>query len=434
MRTSLGRDILTATLATAMLTACAGSGVPGAASSAASAPDGFGQKHHGLALESIVHSFGATNDGISPSAKLLNFSGTLYGTTLYGGTHDDGTVFAITTTGSETVLHNFGGSKDGADPAAGLINVHGKLYGTTMNGGTYGEGTVFRITPSGDERVVYSFGLVPGDGSHPVAGLIKLHGTLYGTTTDGGAYSCYRSVGCGTVFSITQSGSERVLYSFRGMPGDGLRPVARLINVKGTLYGTTEFGGSGGSACYDFNTGCGTVYSVATTGEETVLHSFIGGADGGNPEAELLNINGTMYGTTYDAGGAVFSIDASRKFHVLHNFTGNEGTHDGAYPSAPLLNVNGTLYGTTTSGGQYECDTGFGTCGSVFSITPSGSETVVYSFAGRGKLGHPDGSNPTAGLININGTLYGTTENGGGNPCKVVRTNVGCGTVFKIVL
>ena len=413
----------------ALLTACSGS--PSRLGEAGAIPQNVVT---GTVTESIVRSFGPKKDGVWPAAKLLNFSGTLYGTTVYGGTHNDGTVFAITPSGNETILHKFGGAKDGAHPAADLINVHGKLYGTTMNGGTYGEGTVFRITPSGSETVIYSFGAVPGDGLDPAAGLIKLHGTLYGTTPYGGAYTCYGGFGCGTVFSITQSGSEKVLYSFRGMPGDGSRSVARLISVKGTLYGTTAYGGSGGSACYDANTGCGTVFSVATTGEETVLHSFTGGANGVNPEAELLNVNGTMYGTTYYAGGAVFSIDASRKFQVLHDFTGNEGTHDGAYPSAPLLNVNGTLYGTTTSGGNYHCGTGFGTCGTVFSITPSGSETVVYSFAGRGNLGHPDGSNPTAGLININGTLYGTTENGGRYPCKVVRTKVGCGTLFKIVL
>ncbi len=97
---------LNAYIGAALLTACSGS--PSRIGEAGAIPQSVVT---GTATESIVHSFGATNDGISPSAKLLNFSGTLYGTTVYGGTHDDGMVFAITTTGSETVLHNFGGSR-----------------------------------------------------------------------------------------------------------------------------------------------------------------------------------------------------------------------------------------------------------------------------------------------------------------------------------
>jgi len=200
----------------------------------------------------VLYSFKG-GDGSSPYAGLLNVKGTLYGTTYDGGASNYGTVFSITTSGTETVLHSFkGGSGDGESPLAGLINVKGTLYGTTFTGGVDGfDGTVFKITPSGTETLLYSFKGNTGtalDGERPQAGLINLKGTLYGTTYNGGA-SNY-----GTVFSITTSGTETVLYSFKGGSGDGESPLAGLINVKGTLYGTTLEGGA--------SRGYGTVFSI----------------------------------------------------------------------------------------------------------------------------------------------------------------------------
>lgn len=384
-------------------------------------------------MDHLVHSFGGVGDGTFPATKLLNFNGKLYGTTESGGKYGKGTMFAITPAGIETVLYSFGHkASDGAEPAAGVINVGSKLYGTTESGGKYGDGTVFRIAPSGTETVLYSFGGFSTDGSKPVAGLTNVNGTMYGTTLQGGAY------GYGTVFTVTPSGHESVLYSFGRVFGDGAEPAARLINVNGILYGTTEDGGSGGSGCYTYT--CGTVYSITTSGRETVLHSFANTPDGAFPQAELLNLNGTLYGTTYGGGlyhrGTVFSIDASGTESVVYSFQGDcscaPNPNDAAEPASPLLNVSGTLYGTTTGGGVWPCPVADGACGTVFSISTSGSETVIYSFGGRGNLGHPDGSNPTAALIDVNGALYGTTYNGGAYQCRVRHSQPGCGTVFKI--
>lgn len=185
--------------------------------------------------------------------------------------------------------------------AASLIEVEGKLYGTTESGGTYGYGTVFRITLSGREKVLYSFGPSSSDGAFPEAGLIDLGGTLYGTTYNGGTH------GDGTVFSVTLSGTEKVLHSFGGYfyGRDGALPTASLTKVKGMLYGTTVSGGANSA-----NEG-GTVFSVTTTGVEKVLHSFRNG-DGSGPYASLINVNGTLYGTTQTGGtygdGAVFAL------------------------------------------------------------------------------------------------------------------------------
>jgi len=343
----------------------------------------------------VVYSFKGGTDGANPYAGLISVKGTLYGTTGRGGKKKGGTAFAIRASGGETVLHRFDG-KNGARPDAALLDVNGTFYGTTIFGG-HGEGTVFAITTSGEETVLHSFG-GSVDGGDPVAGLINIKGTLYGTTYIGGAN------GYGTVFKITTSGAETVIHNFGGGSVDGENPDAGLISIKGTLYGTTYFGGANGY---------GTVFKITRSGGESVLHSFAGGSgDGEKPDAGLININGALYGTTEVGGtsnaGTVFSITTSGKETVLYSFAGEP---DGANPYAALINVNGTLCGTTAGGGASND-------GTVFSITTSGKETVLYSFAGE-----PDGANPYAGLLDVKGTLYGTTYAGGA---------YGSGTVFSL--
>jgi uncharacterized repeat protein (TIGR03803 family) len=299
-------------------------------------------------VESVLYSFtGRGGDGGAPLAGLVNVNGTLYGTTFGGGTSGNGTVFTITPSGKERMLHSFTGS-DGAEPEAGLTDVNGTLYGTTREGGpNSGDGTVFRITPSGVETVLHTFVQNHSDGFNPTAALVDLNGSLYGTTSQGG------STGGGTVFAITPAGSERVLYSFRGSNYlDGAFPVAALVNVNGSLFGTTNVGGS---QCLGYG-GCGTVFKITTAGVESVLHSFKGGPSGASPAVALLDVKGTLYGTTIDT---VFKITMSGRETVLHRFTGTNG----AYPNASLIDVVGALYGTTSFAGPGA--TGYGT---VFSL------------------------------------------------------------------
>jgi uncharacterized repeat protein (TIGR03803 family) len=365
---------------------------------------------------------------VYPLTGLTYFKGTLYGTTSEGGVYKCpgldqvgcGTVYSITPSGTETVLHSFTGGKDGALPEARLIVRNRTLYGTTPYRGekcpSQGCGTVYSITPSGHETVLYGFAGSP-DGASPEARLLNVNGTLYGTTYIGGSHvgvNC--PSGCGTVFSITPGGKEKVLYSFRNGT-DGVSPESGLTYFKGTLYGTTVDGGAYSRHYYSH--GCGTVFTITPSGKEKVLHSFGSGADGIEPQSGLIEVNGTLYGTTYSGGsghcgtygcGTVFSITPSGRETVLHSFSGPDGNE----PTTALLNVNGTLYGTTNSGGAH----GFGT---VFSMTLSGDETVLYSFGGSGQ----DGLFPESGVIDVNGTLYGTTWWGGAS---------NGGTVFSITL
>jgi uncharacterized repeat protein (TIGR03803 family) len=368
----------------------------------------------------VVYSFSGAPDGQNPQAGLIDVGGTLYGTTAYGGTNDysslgAGTVFRVTASGTEKVLHDFGAKGDGTWPFAGLIEVGGVLYGTTYLGGSndcpyryssayYLCGTVFSITPSGAEKVLYNFGGGRGDrdGNHPVASVVDVKGTLYGTTQNGGPHHIKDRQGCGTVFSTTPSGAEKVLHSF-SCGKDGGLPAASLIAVKGWLYGTTSGGGT-----YDG----GTVFRITPSGKQKVLHSFGYGTDGSGPSAGLVAVSGTLYGTTSGGGtyggGTVFSITPSGKETVVHSF--GSGT-DGADPLASLIDVKGTLYGTTQQGGaNTTCNHSTSGCGTVFSIAPSGTENVLHSF-GSGT----DGIAPVAALVEVDGTLYGTTMGGGAN-------------------
>jgi uncharacterized repeat protein (TIGR03803 family) len=248
------------------------------------------------------------------------------------------------------------------------------------------------------------------DGGNPLAGFtIDPAGNLYGTTNAGG------NTGTGTVFKITTKGTKVVLYSFAGGV-DGTYPEASvLMDASGSLYGTTFTGGA---------SGLGTVFKVTKKGNETVLYSFAGSADGASPIAALtMDSVGNLYGTTSAGGsagnGTVFRLAPPKTKggkwteKVLYSF--GQGT-DGATPIAGVsLDLKHNLYGTTSAGGSY----GYGT---VFQLKRSKSgwkENVLYNFQGGN-----DGGVPYAGVIlNQSGNLYGGATGGG--------TGAG-GTIFEL--
>jgi len=355
-------------------------------------------------------------------------------------------VSLVATAQSLTTLHSFSGynssnpsASDGADPLANLIlGTDGNFYGTTSWGGAYagpngtGLGTVFKMMPGVSETVLHSFSGYnannpsASDGSGPAASLVLgTDGNFYGTTPGGGAYNK------GTVFKITPAGVETVLYSFSGYnssnppASDGAGPAASLIlGTDGDFYGTTEYGGAYGSSVG----GYGTVFKITPGGSETVLHSFSGynssnpsASDGANPTASLiLGADGNFYGTTVLGGahgpniglGTIFKITPNGTESVFYSFDSYPG--DGAGPAASLiLGSDGNFYGTTEYGGTYSS-------GTIFKVTPSGSETVLYSFGSQ----TGDGGNISAGLIlGSDGGLYGTSVQGGsaGNHGTVYR-------------
>jgi uncharacterized repeat protein (TIGR03803 family) len=344
---------------------------------------------NGLGNETVLYSFPGGAAGARPYAGVIrDAAGNLYGTTL-GGSTSWGTVYKLDPTGQATVLYNFMGGTDGGDPFGGLIkDPAGNLYGTTYYGGSANAGLVYKLDVAGQRSTICSFPPAAG-GSFPATAMSRdSAGNLYGTI--GGA------VNAGMVYKLDTAGHEKVLYTFTG-GADGGRPYAAVIqDAAGNLYGTTYSGGAANA---------GVVYKLNSAGNETVLYQFTGGADGGNPYASLiLDSLGNLYGTTYSGGaagfGVVYKLNAAGAETVLYSFTGGV---DGGNPYAGLVSdPSGNLYGTTQVGGTYDA-------GVVYKIDTVGNETVLYSFTGGN-----DGGSPYSGVIlDSSGNLYGTTTEGG---------------------
>jgi len=314
--------------------------------------------------ETVLYRFQGP-DGAGPAAGLiLDAAGNLYGTTAFGGTHD-GTVFQLSPPSkpggvwTETVLHEFDDEKgDGAYPLANLLmDKSGNLYGTTLfGGGPQQGGAVFEVSPptapggSWTETVIHRFHTL-NDGALPEAALlIDSRGALYGTTMD------TPQSGGGLVFKLRppnpqhEDWTERGLYKFQGVD-DGSEPTY-IAASGGLLYGETSLGGSAN---------WGTIYQLTPqfgAWKELLLHEFQGGSDGGIPVGPLfIDRSGDIYGTTYAGqqpdNGTVFRLspksDGTWTKTKLHEF-GGQG--DGATPNGGLVRgKGGALYGTTYAGG-----------------------------------------------------------------------------------
>ena len=217
----------------------------------------------------------------------------------------------------------------------------------------------------------------------------------------------------GTVFKLDTSGNETVLHSFLG-GSDGAHPIARLaMDGAGNLYGTTRYGGVAN---------VGIVFKIDPSGTETILHSFEGGADGAQPFAGVFrDAAGNLYGTTCFGGvsgkGTTFKLDANGNQIFVHSFSGGVNGSSGASPIADLnQDASGILYSTTRLGGFRE--------GTIYSTSLDGmSGSILFSFP-FGSVA--DGQQPWAGVIPDNaGNLYGTTRKGGSSMM---------GTIFKFNL
>jgi len=280
------------------------------------------------------------------------------------------------------------------------------------------------------EDVLYAF-QGGNDGLGPEGRLIMDGaGNLYGiTNAGGGGTGCPGGIGCGTIFELAPDGTESVKYAFAG-GSDGAGPDGGLVaDGAGNFFGITSLGG---------NTNYGTVFEYSSGGVESVLYRFKGGeSDGFEPVGDLaIDKKGNLYGTTWFGGGGVacgsggcgtvFKLTPGGSESVLYAFQG--GT-DGEQPLGGVIrDRNGNLYGTTSEGGNIggNCSDPAG-CGTVFKVEPNGTESVLYAFqAGN------DGGQPVAGLLlDAAGNLYGTTL-AGGNGVNCPEGSLGCGTVFKL--
>lgn len=232
--------------------------------------------------ESVLHSFQGGNDGAYPIGTLIaDGTGTLYGTTEYGGASASsctspsgdagcGTVFKLTPSVSgysESILYRFQGGYDGAVPQSALLaGSNGKLFGVTARGGNTGNtnhGTLYELSPSGSgyaERVIFTFDASDGAFPSDENGLYAdSNGNLYGTAPLGGKR-------CGVVFKLAPSGSgftESTLYEFKGSrEHDGCDANGSLTaDSSGTLYGTTTGGGLR-KQIGNHHRGLGTIFKI----------------------------------------------------------------------------------------------------------------------------------------------------------------------------
>jgi len=388
---------------------------------------------------SVLHTFSGGADGYQPySGVTIDRGGHLYGTT---SEYTGGTIYEMKEADGSwvlTTLLNFDGT-DGLIPFGKVVfGVSGSLFGTTLEGGTsfnceFGCGAVYNLLPSGSvcktvscpwsATAIASFTDAANGGSpNFVDPIFDQAGNLYGTTAVGGM------TGVGVVFEMTHTSggwTEKVIHSFSGP--DGSYPYSGLIfDRAGNLYGTTGYGGQ-------FNKG--TVYRLSPSGgfwTLTTLYSFQGTTDGQQPTSALImDQAGNLYGSTVvggsGGGGTVFELspsDGGWAFSLVYSLVGRETQN--FYPGVfnPLaMDAAGNLYGAAVLDGAHGD-------GSVFKLTPSNGSwtyTSLHDFT-QGS----DGANPFGGVtFDANGNLIGTTLYGGNTTNQNCRA-AGCGVVWEI--
>ena len=372
------------------------------------------------------------DDGADPKGSLtyVPATGLLFGrtsTTTSEG-NGDGTIFQIMPNGTGYVVdHSFTGAKtDGNDPRHNAMTLVGTvLYGTTLTGGKHDNGTIFSINEDGSgysTPPLFDFDKTASnnDGDQPHSCFTAVGSVLFGMTSQGGKNG--GSTGDGTIFSFdTSSATYTRLHSFDGLHGADPHDQLILDPNGTTFYGMTRAGGKAD---------VGVIFSFDTAKKKfKVLHNFrcpgnstptcIDKSDGATPDhGTLVQNNSTLFGLTTYGGkfgnGTLFSIHTDgTHFKILQHF-GKPNTNDGINPYGSLLLDGTTLYGTTRIGGSK----GNGT---VFEIDTSGSSYArIYDFQNGS-----DAKNPIDNLILLNNTLYGMAEAGG---------SCGDGAIFAIAL
>jgi uncharacterized repeat protein (TIGR03803 family) len=375
----------------------------------------------------VLHTFTDKPDGATPPEEglVLDAAGKLYGITANGGANGAGSLFTLDATGKETIVYNFG--VKAVSPQGIIRDTAGNIYGTSGGALPNGYGSVFQLDPNGTETLLYV--LTGGTaGAGPSGGLVRdAAGNFYGNAVYAGDPTCAYGSGCGVIFKVDPAGNETILHAFHD-GSDGAFPYGTMVlDAAGNLYGTTRLGG-------DPSCGCGTVFKLDPSGQFTVLYTFTGQGYV-SPFAGLVqDAAGNLYGTTSGGGtsleGTVFKLDPTTGTEtVLYSFTGGA---DGSNPMAGVvMDTAGNIYGTTDNGGLIPCpDDPFG-CGVVFKVDPTtGTETVLYALKGGADGVHPD----VNVVLDALGNLYGAATSGGNNKIQSCfnRPYAGCGTVFKV--
>jgi len=310
-----------------------------------------------------------------------------------------------------TIVHVFDGL-DGGNPETGLVQgSDGNFYGTTVQiqdaQGNIQPGSIFRMTPQGVLTTLVTL----SNSTATVVGqlIVGADGNLY-AATNGGGPQCSVSVPvtvCGAVIKLTLDGAFSILYAFTDA-SSGSFATSLIQGSDGNFYGTTSRGGDLNCNPQGDPPGCGEVFKLTSAGVLSVVYSFMGAADGGNPYNVIEGSDGNFYGTTnYDT---IFKLTSSGTLTTLVTLNGN------SIPMAPLVEgPDGNFYGTTVNGGA-------NSAGTIYRITPGGTFTTLYTFGGTAT----DPGSPTSALIvGSDGNLYGAAP---GN----LDSNTTVGSVFRI--
>jgi uncharacterized repeat protein (TIGR03803 family) len=300
----------------------------------------------------------------------------------YGGNR----VFRIEPSGSASILYE---SDSPTSPNITLLiqGSDGNFYGKARSSVSLDNQIVFKLDGSWNYSVLYEFD-DSNESAKSMVGLIQGNdGSLYATTEAGG------SGNSGTVSKLDSLGNYSVLHEFE--ESEGRYPQAGLTQGSdGSFYGTTSEGGGYGA---------GSVFKLDSLGIFSLVHSFGSSSDlGTSPNAELIQgSDGNLYGTTTHGGtageGTVFKLDPSGDFIILHSFEADSG--GGKNPVTKLIqDGDGNLFGSTYFGGSNNT-------GIVYKIDPSGNFSVLYEFAQES-----EGLFPTLRILGSDGNFYGTYD------------------------
>jgi uncharacterized repeat protein (TIGR03803 family) len=260
--------------------------------------------------KTVLHSFNTT-DGVGPEGTLtFDSAGNLFGTTQMGGANGDGTVFELSPSATGWIrktLYSFNSGTGYGNRGPVSFDSQGRLYGTTQYGGSANDGTIYQLSPPTSTVAWWTYrrlhAFTGKDGSNPLWStlIFDAAGNLYGTAVQGG-----NSSGNGVVYELspTSAGGWKltVLHSFSG-GNDGDLPESGLVfDASGNLWGTAETGGL---------FGFGTVYEMTrtSTGHWSLInqHSFASTGDGFHPQAAvIIDGAGNVFGVTTNGGASAF--------------------------------------------------------------------------------------------------------------------------------
>jgi uncharacterized repeat protein (TIGR03803 family) len=344
--------------------------------------------------ETWRYDFGATStDGHYPYMNdlVLASDGNYYGTTTYGGTNNQGTIFRLQTNGTLKIIHSFVGGAEGCNPTGGLsVNLAGALIGFASGCGS-GGGTIFRSSLNGTVVVLHTMTYqVEGYNNTNCSGRAPVQRAsdsfLVGVNCNGGPFNG------GTAWQMAPNGRFDVLHAFGEAWADGLNASDMALAADESIIGVTSNGGIGNN---------GTIFEIAPDGTYSSLYSFTAQAhDGQYPVGIAIGPDGGYYGFTYYGGqfsqGVVFQF-LNGKYKTLHHVW-NGVIREGGNPfSKPVIDAGGVIWGNTYNSGA------------LFKVTKSGVYTTMYVY------GAGDGVNPDGAVALAGNSLYASTRTGGAN-------------------